>query len=272
MNARPAHPHGTTARYNGNRSTPACRCPLCRRAAVRADAVREIERLAGNPRRVPTAPVREHVEQLRAQGLLDSDILRAAGITSQSIMRGGDKQPTMSRARAQAILAIPLDHQPDSGYVAAAGAIRRVQALCSIGHSAASIAQHLGVTRQWITRLAQGRQNKVSFALSRSIKDLYAQLVLERGTCARAIQAAQRNGWHGPDAWDDDIDDPKAVPNAELHLTERQQADERLDDIVRLASAGSTPDQIAQRTGLTRGYVRTRLKAERPVTLLELTA
>lgn len=265
------HPHGTPARYRGNRNTPGCRCTPCRKAAVRDEALCTLERLAGNPRRLPAAPVYAWVQELRAVGLSDTNILEAANLADETILCRLPNQRSVGRDKARAILAVPLDFWPTSDFVPAYRATRRVQALCTVGHSAGTIARRAETDRQRVTKLADGFQVQVNSALDAAIRRVYPVLLTEPGTCSRALAAARRHGWHGPDAWID-IDDPTEQPNAVLHLSARKQAEERLTDIVMLASAGNTPDQIAARTGLTRDYVRDRLKAECPTTLLALTA
>lgn len=270
--SRPIPDHGTPARYRGNSSRPGCRCTPCRRAAVREDALCTLERLSGNPRRVPAAPAWRHVEQLRARGFSDAEIARAANLDSPTLLSRLATQQRVGRDRAQRILAVPLDYEPPcQEFVPAIGVIRRVRALFSLGHSGPVIADRAGTDRQRMARLAHAQQVTVHVGLDRAIRRIYPELSTVRGTSTKAVRLAARNNWAGPLAWGDDIDDPAATPGG-LMLNRRGAAEERLTEMWLLASAGATPPQIAARTGIPEKTVRDRLRRKFPHLYLQLTA
>jgi hypothetical protein len=266
------HPHGTVGRYKGTRSQEGCRCRPCTDAAVHEDARRVLDRLAGRPRSVPSGPAWQHILLLRKAGLNDAAIARAAGIgTRTSIARLG-QQPTTHRSTADKILSVGLDHRPTvTEHVPATGAIRRVRAMFRLGHSGQHIADRAGMDRQRINKLANAQQVTLRRDLDASIRRAYAELATTTGSNTKAINLAVRCGWHGPDAWDDDIDDPTATPGG-LILGSRDAAKERLAEIHLLASAGAGPAEIAQRIGLAEETVRDRLRTKYPSLYLELTA
>jgi DNA-binding NarL/FixJ family response regulator len=79
------------------------------------------------------------------------------------------------------------------------------------------------------------------------------------GPSQRARNDARRKGWHGPLAWDDDIDDPTAKPDIDQHPDKRGKP-AQIDElrVARLVREGLTNAQIAQRIGC---HVRTVTRA-----------
>lgn len=269
---KPIPPHGTSARYKGNPNRPPCRCTPCTRAASRDDAKRTIDRLAGRPRRVPSAPVRDHIHKLHAADINDTQIARAAGLHQTAVGKVMN-HPTVARNTAEKILAVPLTHKPPIGYVPATGAVRRVRALYVQCHSPVAMAHTLGVSPDYFGDLARGMFARVLADFDQRLRDLYAQLAGSRGKSTRSGNYAARHGWHGPLAWDD-IDDPKALPDTSegVVLNLQQAGAERLAEMRLLGSAGVQPEQIAQRLGVTVDYVRHRMRTHLPHLYLELTA
>ena len=107
---------------------------------------------------------------------------------------------------------------PSEGSAPLVGAVRRLRALHRIGHSWASIADELGLTRQAVSQVANEKRigDTIYAHTFEAISGLYDRLwnVHPQGTAAlRARRNAERRGWHSPMAWDDDtIDDPDATP------------------------------------------------------------
>lgn len=260
--------HGTEARYKGCATRPACRCPRCVRGAVRLSVLRELDRLQGNPRRVPSGPTWAQILLLRAAGLNDAQIARPAGIHQTAVARIGQNK-TVSRDTEAKILAIPLNYRPERGYLPATGAMRRIRALYCLRHSRDLMAQALGLSSDYIAKLARGEFATVRADADIAIRRLYAQLSNRRGTSSRTGNYAARHGWHGPLAWHD-IDDPSETPDDDepdqvLGRLEAKQllAASRAEDIEFLAKFGIPVEDIAERVGLTVSYVRGQLEGDR---------
>lgn len=267
MTTRPraVPPHGTEARYKGSSAVPGCRCPRCTKAATRASAERELDRIEGRGRRVPSGPAWDHVLLLRAAELNDTQIADAAGIHQTHVARIGTR-PTISRITAERILSVPLNHRPSRGKVPAVGATRRLRALYVLDHSRDELAVRIGISADYVARIARGEFEHVLAEHDRAIRRVYAFLSTTRGTSHRTGPHARRQGWYGPMDWND-IDDPDETPGGpeavEEPLSKRDLANLRAEEIEHLASFGVSTDEIARRTGLTASYVRGQLDGSR---------
>ncbi|MGP4114626.1 helix-turn-helix domain-containing protein [Streptomyces sp. 4N509B] len=179
--------------------------------------------------------------------------------TLHNILNGNVR--TVRRATAERLLALkPGDAKPPAtrNPVDATGSIRRIRALTAIGYSAKSIAARSGVGVTVVRDLLNGRLDTVTKGVADSITDAYRRLVRHPGTCTRARTRAAAEGWHGPLAWDDDIDNPDAQPEADSGDTELSRdeiAAVRRAEIRHLASFGTAEHEIAGRLGMAPGYV-----------------
>lgn len=270
MSIRPTPEHGTRACYLRGCRQPECRnahrayCKRYRNKTFNTGALREDAQTAAR-----------HCRKLAAQGWSERQIAQAADCDDRLIhnLLHGISQKVNPGITNKILSARPQDTgEAALGLVDATGTIRRAQALVALGYQMKDIGAAINMTAKQISRTLQGHHPYVHGRTAQGMAEIYETWSKQPGPCGKTRRTAAQRGWHGPEAWDDDIDDPQAQPNAELHLSAKRLADERLADIVRLASAGTTPEQIAARTGLSRDYVRDRLKAERPITLLELTA
>lgn len=177
---------------------------------------------------VDAEPVRQHLRKVNAAGMPFRAINERLGLpcdsSLQHLMWGrGQWGPgqKVKRETAELILAYwpSLDDFPDHAMIDATGSHRRVQALAVRGWSRNAVARHIGM-RQDNFRDAI-KQDRVTARLARRVAaaydDLWNQDPLESGTSLNAVsrvrKQAERAGFHGPLAWDDDtIDDPRAVP------------------------------------------------------------
>ncbi|MFC1420797.1 hypothetical protein [Streptacidiphilus cavernicola] len=265
---RKNHAHGTENRYKGTRDIPGCRCQPCTKAAVRADAQREIDRLAGRHRLIPAAPVQAHIRHLRDTGLSDTQIGAACGV-HQTVISKISNQAKIRRTTADRILAVPLTHRATSGMTSSLGSTRRLRALYVLGHSRADMASRIGICRDYVSRIARGEFAQISTEHDHAIRRMYAELSTARGKSTHTGPYAARQRWHGPMAWHD-IDDPAAVPEVgefEDAWSKREArealAAARAEDIAHLASFGLSADHIATRVGLTADYVRDQINGIR---------
>lgn len=264
---RPMPEHGTRARYMRG-----CRCTDCFAANGRyCKAYRTAAHRTGAPKRLDPTPVVMRIHYWEQRGYSHTQIAKAAGLARRVIdAHAKGELKTINPDSARRILAVRLDDSaiPDYLPVDATGTMRRLQAMSVLGHRLKDIAE---ATHHWsnaLSKILNGHSAGVRGSTAQDIAALYETWQHQTGPCKRTRLRAEREGWHGPEAWDDNIDDPQAKP--ELPLTPRQQAQQRIADIVLLATAGATPDQIAARTGLSVDYVRDRFKAELPVTYREL--
>lgn len=222
------HQHGTWLCYVGD----ICRCRPCTDAMAAYEANRNRLKAYGKWHPMsPTAPVREHVERLRAQGMSIKAIGETAGVGPRVIARllytinsGGREIPpseTMRTENAEALLAVTFTTALE-GYVAVHGLVRRLQALQAIGYPMAWIAEQGGFTTGNLNRYFKGNR-KVHRSTHDRIAAVYQGLwhtpaVPRRGLSAtkieKTIEHATRQGWASPLAWDESgLDDPDAVPD-----------------------------------------------------------
>ena len=211
---RAVPPHGTSARYKGCKSRPGCRCRPCTDAAVRDDQMRVLDRLAGNPRVVPSGPVVAHLRVLRSWGMSWAQIGHAAGLSEgvprHHVTSGG---PTMLRRTAEKLLAVQPGQFGESGWVVSVGTVRRVRALFALGHSRDELAQRLGLSPTGMSRLVGGDFASVRASVAAAAVRVYDELSMSMGPSMKNRYRAEREGWAPPLAWDEEsIDDPNAEP------------------------------------------------------------
>lgn len=210
--------HGTLSRYRGTIGVPACRCRKCSATAVRADALRVLDRLAGRPRLVPAAPVQQHVAALRARGFSYAVVARVAGTDPSSVSEicRGHRQDVLRRI-SDAILSVPLDLEHGAnttGRIPSIGSVRRLRALYAIGVSRDLIAREIGVSKPFVNLLVDGSTHSVRVATARTIAQVYNRLWLTPGRSVKNRLRAQRECWPGPLHWNDSsIDDPDGFPD-----------------------------------------------------------
>ena len=245
-------PHGTDARYRGNRSgtRPPCRCTACTRAHRQADLQRELRRQRGERNLIPVEEVLPHLKTLRASGMSQTQIARQAGISQAAISYiTTGRAKTVQADKARRILAVQPRRFDGNSERPAIGSIRRIRALYSLGHSRADIAALSGLCVASISLLAEGRWKVIDNEAAVGIAKAYRQLAHQRGRNWKNERRAAAEGWHGPLDWDD-IDDPNEQPEKEqgarvLNFHERAQL--RREEIEHLAWCGYQPEQIRAR-------------------------
>lgn len=217
---------GCTARRTGlsGYTIDACRCAGCTAAqnAYNARRRRYIAYQQWQPY-VDAEPVRAHVRNLMAAGIGWMHICRitgvANGIVSRLLYGTGDRPPSrrIRPGTAAAILAVQpeLSLYADRALIDATGTRRRIQALAVAGWPVAVQARRLGRTEANYHKALHTATVRAETA--RAVARLYDELsaMPAPGTIGsrRAKAHARRHGWMPPAAWDDDIDDPAAIPN-----------------------------------------------------------
>lgn len=206
--AKPLPPHGTPARYRGvpRHGIKGCRCNECRTADARYR-----KHLRYRRRKVDAKPARLRIEALLATGASIEGIARAANCAPNTIRWTHDGTWLQIRVgiRDRILAANPL---PDPNLpVPAIGSVRRVRALIAMRHPIASICEAVGVGHAAITRLINGT-DYIKRSTADAVAAAYDRLCMTVGTSELSGQRAARNDWAPPLAWDDDIDDPAAVP------------------------------------------------------------
>ncbi|MFJ4418233.1 hypothetical protein [Streptomyces sp. NPDC088925] len=255
--SKPIAPHGTLSRHKHH----GCKCQPCYEAfrQYTRSRYRRIGYGTWNPL-ADAAPVRAHIDALRAAGHTMTGITLDADVSSATIARiyymGA---PTVRTEVAERILSLkPTDAPRLSPHSAVdgTGTRRRIQALAAMGWPFTALGGRLGVHPRRLSDLA--RADRVSAATAKRIADAYrtlhtlnpAQHGVGRQAITMARNFAARQNWHGPLAWDD-IDDPNATPWAgeEPQLNRNELAAVRRQEIEHLAGFGLGAEEIAARLG-----------------------
>lgn len=247
---KPPPPHGERARY-----IRGCRCDACSDANYRYMSRLRLEYEHGHTRRVNSAPVADHVRTLLTAGWNQRQIADAARCAQRIIgSLATDSQPTTHGDIAARILAIkPHPVPPPAQYADATGTTRRVRALVAIGYPVSHLATAIGIWPANLSRIARGDLAQVTVGTANATARVYRELSRRPGPSQRTRIRAQREGWHGPLAWED-IDNPDEqpdtadVPDAELKRDEL--AARRRAEIELLHTACLTDDEIAARVGV----------------------
>lgn len=230
--------HGTRHSYAYGK----CSCDLCRAANTQKNHKRNRDRLYGRYVHpfVDAAPVRDHLNALRAQGWGLPTIAKLTGIhrttlnnlvfgraPSQQLNREGYVKPaelrSVSRENAERLLALKYDplKSMSRGKVDPASTIRRIQALAAFGYSLNKQAELLGINGPQYALILD--QMKITRATYLKVRQLYERLELvpavansrtEQSGITRSIRRAKANGWLPPLAWDD-IENGIVGPEAE---------------------------------------------------------
>jgi DNA-directed RNA polymerase specialized sigma24 family protein len=255
-----------------------CRCDLCSQAQRRYCKTWSVTTHQHGKLRVESTPVADQVRAWRAEGWSYRQIAIAAGVSHARISAlSRDVYPTIHRDLARKILNCrpTIAVAPSATCVDATGSRRRLQALAAIGHTFTSIGRAIGLTPTAIGRISLGQRPNVLAGTAQDITALYRSWCQQPGPSQAARSRARREGWPGPLAWGDNIDAPDATPDADINeavLTRDELATERLAEMWLLASAGTLPPQIAERTGIPEKTIRDRLRRKYPQLYLELTA
>jgi len=218
-----------------------------------------LDREHGRKRRVDSTPVVNHIRTLLNAGWNQRQISDAAQCANRVIANlASNKQPTTRGDIARRILAIsPYPVPAPVQYTDATGTMRRVRALVAIGYPISHIAAAISIWPSNLSRIARGELAQVNVVTASTTTAVYRELSRRPGPSQGARARAQRQGWHGPLAWDTDIDDPAAQPDmgeepavklpAELsrcgtaaayrrHLRRKEPIDQACRDANRLAS------------------------------------
>lgn len=179
---------------------------------------------------VAAQPVRDHVNRLRAAGMPVWALEQHFGMSAHHLdhllwgSEGSGPGKEVRTETAQMLLGYwpKLDDFPDSARIDPTGTRRRLQALQVRGFNLIAIAGKSGIAARYFQKAVNA--DRVTARLARAVRDVYGAWwnadpcdhEVKAWVADRTRRAAQRHGWHGPLAWDDDtIDDPAAVPQTD---------------------------------------------------------
>jgi hypothetical protein len=229
-----------------------CQQPGCAQENYRYMSRLRLEHHRGQRRRRDATQSRHHIERLIATGWTQAQIARAAGIVHHLIGDVRHGKQMIANSTAYAILSVPIGPPPaDTRDVDATGTARRLRALVAIGWPIEQLAPQLGIFPTALGNIARGELAHVRATTADVVALHYQQLTRTPGPSNRSRILARKKGWHGPAAWDNNIDDPAAVPEVEhadeLALKRGELAELRREEIIHLAWCGHGPEQIRAR-------------------------
>jgi hypothetical protein len=277
------HEHGDHRRYRAG-----CRCRPCTDAiARRAKAlVHAHHNGTWTDSFTDASPTRDRLAALRELSYGWREISAATGISDdvlRQIAQGRPTRPAPARILAtteQRILAMPVNpkRRPPRAIVDGTGSRRRLQALAVHGWTLALLSGMTGITPGVLCDIRRGAYASVRVSTHVAITSVYERIgsaapaaygIASKDVVATANRAA-RLGWSGPEAWDEQIDDPAATPTRRL-VDDQWKAEDLVAEaeFLRL-SLGLDRAQIAERLGLTRDAIDAAYSRARKYALRDL--
>jgi hypothetical protein len=254
-----SQPHGERRCY-----LRGCRRPECVAANRRYCKQYRVATIR-QPIRIDTTPVRQRIEEWSGQGYSHVQIAQAVGGNSGDISKLLAGQPTITPKVAARYLnsrgprGIPFHATTDS-----TGTVRRGRALHAIGYPLYEIADGLPVNTAYLGRILDGRYPTLRVVVAEAMTARYRQLRWKPGTSHFAVHSARRRDWHGPMAWDDNIDNPAAQPETlpgYQPLAANGRDSMRKDEIEHLYLLGESVASIAKQLGANEKYTSDQLAA-----------
>ncbi|WP_217235418.1 hypothetical protein [Streptomyces sp. AC555_RSS877] len=242
-----------------------CRTEACSNENYRYMSRLRLEHHRGQRRRTDATQTRHHIERLLAAGWTQAQIARAAGLAHHLISDVRRGKQIISNNTAYAVLSVPIGTPPaDTRDVNATGTMRRLRALVAIGWPIDQLAPQLGIFPTALGNITRGELANVRATTADTVALHYQHLIRRPGPSNRSRILARKKGWHGPAAWDDNIDDPNAQPEecAPFEAAPKYERDpDRKREIEHLYLLGESPEQIAKRLGGNEKYIGDQLGA-----------
>ncbi|MFE2710543.1 hypothetical protein ACFXKI_00780 [Streptomyces mirabilis] len=217
------------------------------------------------PVRVDATPVRQRVEGWSSQGYSHVQIAQAVGGNSGDISKILDGQPTIApRVAARYLTSAGPTGIPFHATTDSTGTVRRGRALHAIGYPLYEIARGLPVNSNYLGRILDDQYPTIRAAVAEAMTARYRQLQWKPGPSHFAVHSARRRDWHGPLAWDDNIDDPQAKPEKAKPYkpADKYRRDpDRTREIEHLYLLGESVPSIAKKLGGNEKYIRDQLGA-----------
>ncbi|MFE8961795.1 hypothetical protein [Streptomyces iakyrus] len=239
-----------------------CRRDECRTADRNYRKRYELRRLSGIPSHIPGPVVAAHLRIVIGSGRTVRDIAKDTGVSERAIGYILNGQAKVTRVKALALLAVqPLEEAPR---VDPTGTIRRIQALAFIGRPVAWTAEQAGYHPSYLFNIIAGRVPTIPRDVARRFAVVYRQYSHRPGASEYTRSIARRNGWQGPLAWDENIDDPAAQPEqaAPYEAASKYERDpDKSAEIEHLYLLGESPEQIAKQLDGNEKYIRDQLSA-----------
>lgn len=166
---------------------------------------------------VPAAPYRDRLTRAVDLGWTMHSLESLVDVSDHTMLDLlAGQQKRIERRTAAAIASLPTtyavpDGIPDTAFVPAAGAVRRVRALLALGWTRRDMQER--VTDVSLAHLARDAYPRIIADKWRAVATLYDDLHMTPGPSALGRQRARQMGHIPPMGWDD-IDDPSENPRS----------------------------------------------------------
>lgn len=191
-------------------------CDACRAAKSRYNKGRMLDAERGTAREVQLGEAAFAIVRRSPPGYL-SELTGVSRCRLEEYRHGDAGQYVYRSSRDKILAAAPY------AYWSYIGIQRRVQALITLGWTARTIGNQMGVAERSVVRITKAGTHLLRVKQEVSLKALpvYDELSMsfppettphERMAATKSRNLATRNGWAPPLAWDD-IDDPDAKPD-----------------------------------------------------------
>lgn len=255
---RTAPTHGTRACY-----LRGCRRDECLTAHRRYMKAYHLDRGRNGNRRVDATPIMPKIRAYSEAGWSHHQMSQLSGCSKavfQGLLAGTSANVNHKVYRLlQAMPATPPS-VTSCKYIDATGTIRRARALIAIGHYVGECAAEIGIHPDHLGRILGGDMPVVLGATSVRVAALYDRWRWKPGKNLANRTIARKKGWHGPLAWDGNIDDPKAQPDTEKPAKGKAKTPARpagrRQEVEHLAGFGLPEREIAARLDMAESTVR----------------
>ncbi|MFC8065435.1 hypothetical protein [Streptomyces sp. NPDC057293] len=234
---------------------PACRARFNERRRQIKAGIRQPDRLL-----IDASPVRQHIAELQDAGMTLTCIARLAGVAHSTVCGLVHGRPHDRRGRQQAttpdVAAKILAVRP----LTSTGALRRIQALATLGWTGRRIAERAGVSASWVFGLRPHapmlvRNAEALAAAYENLRHLQAEdHGVTAGHAAQARQRAKDNRWPDAAYWDKhaaDLEDPYFEPM--YGVTRREIVAHDANELMRIS--GLDRQAAAHRLGISKAYI-----------------
>lgn len=187
LNRRRCPEHGAT--YTAG-------CLACADASREDYRKRTWDRIKQGPRKIPAAPIRNHILELLKTGVTQSGIAMESGVSSANISRIVNGAVSVHRDTATAILQVSvLKARQHQSFVAALATARRLQHLAWMGWSQTAVADGTGVRQATLTEIVNESHPYVTQETETAVAGFFRTHWQQRGDSQRARNTALRRGW-----------------------------------------------------------------------------
>jgi AraC-like DNA-binding protein len=229
-----------------------CRRPECRAANSTYNKQYRVAQYGKGNRRVDAAPYTDLVRTYVDVGWSRAQLAKRTGVSETTIVHlVAGKLARINPDVASGLDKLPAAPSTPDGraFVDATGTVRRGRALFRIGHQIDDMAAELDLNPDTLSRILNREGGYVLASTAHNMTALYKRLRWTPGKLLGNRTRAIKRGWHGPMAWDGNIDDPQCKPDLDGSRVKTGRSKGDSPDparVARLTAEGLSAEQIAR--------------------------